>query len=50
MFAESFLMALLLPAALPRVVSLVAYSGRWTGRGVHHRIKMNCHSDLRLHT
>ncbi len=50
MFAESFLMVLLLLAALPPAVSLVAYSGRWTDCGVHHRIKMNCHSDLRLHT
>ena len=29
--------------------SLVAYSRRWTAIWVHHRIKWNCHSDLRLY-
>ncbi|KQR03570.1 peptidase [Arthrobacter sp. Leaf141] len=28
----------------------MAYLPSWTGFAVHHRIKMNCHSDLRLHT
>ncbi|NUU31023.1 TPM domain-containing protein [Arthrobacter sp. C9C5] len=28
----------------------MAYSRRWTAFGVHHRIKWNCHSDLRLYT
>jgi hypothetical protein len=30
--------------------SLVAYSPPWTLPLVHHRIKKNCHSDLRLYT
>jgi hypothetical protein len=30
--------------------SLVAYSPLWTVPLVHHRIKKNCHSDLRLYT
>ena len=30
--------------------SLVAYSRSWTVPLVHHRIKKNCHSDLRLYT
>jgi len=30
-------------------VSLVAYSRRWTAIRVHHRIKWNCPSDLRLY-
>ena len=52
------------PAALPRArqtacrrvlvplwrFSLVAYSLLWTVPLVHHRIKKNCHSDLRLYT
>ncbi|WP_345038308.1 hypothetical protein [Arthrobacter methylotrophus] len=29
-------------------VSLAAYLPLWTLRKVHHRIKWNCHSDLRL--
>lgn len=37
------------PVALQRF-SLVAYSPLWTAPLVHHRIKKNCHSDLRLYT
>ena len=39
-----------MPSRWVQRVSLVAYSRRWTASGVHHRIKWNCHSDLRLYT